>query len=364
LAIYPAINITTDFNLEGFYPDDDIVIEQYQLLEDEFGRDDTSILIGFKTDSLFTERVLNDLFLITERLKKIEYLEQVLSIWDAQQIQQQNGNLNFSSYLSADNLSDADLNSIRKEMVSDPFTAGFLLNPEGTATAIVLQIDQDLNTYPNRNQIINELEEILHDYQADYEFHISGIPYFRNQYVNLLNGEIVAYIAISSILIILLLWYLYRTIWGILFPMIIVWTTLLFTIAIMELTGGYLEIMSSTIAPILLCVGVADAIHMISKYDDARQSGMLKELSIIEMLKTLGNATFLTSVTTAIGFASLISSTVMPMQKFGIYTAIGVLTAYLITIIFLPAALSFSRKKRVVNEKSGSLYPHFIKMAY
>lgn len=357
LAIYPASNIRTDFNLEGFYPEDDVVIEDYQLLEDEFGRDDTNILIGFKTDSLFTKNVLSDLYAITERLNNIEFLVDVISIWDAQQIQNRNGNLTFLNYLEKDDLASTDLQLVKNQITKDPFAAGFLVNREGTATSIVLQIDEELNTYPNRNQIINDIEDVLADYQADYEFHTSGIPYFRNQYVNLLNGEIVAYIALSSILIILLLWYLYRTIWGILFPMIIVWTTLLFTIAIMQLTGGYLEIMSSTIAPILLCVGVADAIHMISKYDDARQSGILKDLSIIEMLKTLGNATFLTSVTTAIGFASLISSTVMPMQKFGIYTAIGVLTAYLITIIFLPAALSFSRKKRVVNEKSGSLYP-------
>lgn len=360
-AVYPALNIRTDFNLEGFYPDDDIVIKDYELLEEEFGRDDKTILIGFKTDSLFTVEVLDDLYNITQRLKNVDYLDEVITIWQAQQIRSDGDDLRFTPYMERENLESTDLEQLKSDLTGDPFVSGLLLNREGNATSILLQIEQDKNTYPNRNEIISQLEEILDDYSATYDFHTSGIPYFRNQYVNLLNGEIVAYIAISSILIILLLWYLYRTIWGILFPMVIVWTTLLFTIAIMQLTGGYLEIMSSTIAPILLCVGVADAIHMISKYDDARQSGLLKNASIIEMLKTLGNATFLTSVTTAIGFASLLSSTVMPMQKFGIYTAIGVLTAYLITIIFLPAALSFSRKKRVVNEKSGSLYPYLLK---
>jgi uncharacterized protein len=130
-----------------------------------------------------------------------------------------------------------------------------------------------------------------------------------------------------------------------------------FTVALMQLTGGYLEIMSSTIAPILLCVGVADAVHMISKYDDSRESGHNKRWSVLEMLRTLGSATFLTSITTAIGFASLLSSTVVPMQKFGMYTAIGVILAYLITITFLPASLRLSRKRRVVDEKSGSFYP-------
>lgn len=357
LAVYPAMNIRTDFNLEGFYPKEDPVLEDYEILEQEFGRDDNTILIGFQSDSLFSEQYLGELLEITERLKEIEHLDNVFSLWSAQRIFSENNRLDFEPYLDEIKLFDTDYSALKREMTTDPFLKGFLLNDAGTATAIVLVIDDAKNTYPNRNNIINSLNEILSDFEDHYTFHISGIPYYRNQYVNMLNREIVGYIAISSVLIILLLWFLYRTFWGVLFPMIIVWTTLLFTVALMQLTGGYLEIMSSTIAPILLCVGVADAVHMISKYDDSREAGHNKRWSILEMLRTLGSATFLTSTTTAIGFASLLSSTVVPMQKFGLYTAVGVMLAYLITIIFLPASLRLSRKKRVIDEKSGSFYP-------
>ncbi|TVQ65653.1 MAG: hypothetical protein EA360_08645 [Balneolaceae bacterium] len=357
LAIYPASQIRTDFNLEGFYPEDDRVIHDYRILEEEFGRDDNTILIGFHHDSLFSKKVLLDLLAITEKFEKIELLDEVISLWSAQNIESDGYNLTFNPYLSRDRLNAAAEDSLRRSITEDPFARGLFINEAGTATSILLRINEELNTYPNRNQLISDMNHILSDYRGDYTFHISGIPYFRNQYVNLLNGEIIWYISVSSVLIILLLWFLYRTIWGVLFPMVIVWSTLLFTLALMHLTGGYLEIMSSTIAPILLCVGVADAVHMISKYDDTRESGKNKKLSILEMMMTLGSATFLTSVTTAIGFASLLSSTVVPMKKFGLYTALGVLIAYLFTIIFLPAVLSISRKKRVVDEKSGSFYP-------
>ncbi len=356
-AVYPAININTDFNLEGFYPEDDVVIRDYERLENEFGRDDNTILIGFRSDSLFSESVISDLRDLTEKLESVSFIQEVLSIWQAQHIQQDNNQLSFTSYFNKTDIADTEWSVVKSEITSNPLYKGLLINEEGTATAIILTIDDSENTYANRNRIISSIEEILADYEYNYQFHKSGIPYYRNQYVNMLNSEIVMYITISSVLIILLLWYLYRTIWGVLFPMIIVWTTLLFTVALMHLTGGYIEIMSSTIAPILLCVGVADAIHMISKYDDAREKGLVKRKSILEMLNTLGNATLLTSVTTAIGFASLISSTVMPMKKFGIYTAVGVIIAYLVTILFLPAALRLSKKKRVIDEKSGSFYP-------
>ena len=103
-------------------------------------------------------------------------------------------------------------------------------------------------------------------------------------------------------------------------------------------------------------MGIADSVHMISKYDDTREAGLGKRKSIIEMLKTLGSATFLTSITTAIGFASLVSSSVVPMKRFGVYTAVGVLIAYIITIALLPAALKVTKKNRVVDEKSSAFY--------
>jgi len=357
LAIYPASQIQTDFNLEGFYPDDDIVIENYELLEDEFGRDDNSILIGFRNDQIFSAETMSDIRQLTHDFVEISYIDNVQSIWNARQIKNVNNQLTFAPYFSDDvELSDLDLQSIKSDLLSDPFLQGFLISENAEVVSFILTINEDDNTYPNRNLIIEELNEVLSPYRASYDFHTSGIPYFRNQYVNLLNSEIIVYIAISSLLIIFLLWYLYRSLWGVLFPMIIVWTTLLFTIAFIHLSGGYLEIMSSTIAPILLCVGVADAIHMISKFDDARESGLDKRNSIITMLKTLGSATFLTSITTAIGFASLLSSSVVPMQKFGAYTAFGVLLAYVVTIFFLPVALTKSKKTRVFNEKSSSFY--------
>lgn len=357
LAIYPASQINTDFNLEGFYPDQDPVIEDYERLEEEFGRDDNSILVGFQSEDIFTNEVLRDIEELTAAFEKIRFIESVRSITNAQQIRNKNDQLTFSKYINEIPDSNSALIQLKNQLTTDPFLEGSLISENGTATAIVLQINESDNTYPNRNHIIDSVQSVLDEYSQTYEFHTSGIPFFRNQYVNLLNGEIFIYIGLSSILIICLLWYIYRSVWGILFPMIIVWATLLFTVALIHLTGGYLEIMSSTIAPILLCVGVADSVHMIAKYDDLREHGIPKRGSILEMLSTLGSATFLTSVTTAIGFASLISSSVVPMAKFGAYTAAGVLIAYIVTIFFLPVALAKSKRSRVFNERSGSFYP-------
>jgi uncharacterized protein len=274
-AVYPALQISTDFNLEGFYPTDDQVIEDYRLLEEEFSRDDNTILVGFETDAIFKYEVLKDLKNITEQIAGLPHIQSVNSIWNITEMRNINDRLVFEPYLQVDNSSDPELQEVKNRILDDPFVSGFLINPSASITAFVIEINDSENNYEARDRIITSVSSILSEYE--YEFRISGIPYFRNQYVNYLNSEIIIYIIISSILIISILWMLYRSALGVLLPMAIVWTTLLMTIAIIQLSGGYLEIMSSTIAPILLCVGVADAVHMISKYDDTKHQGIPKK---------------------------------------------------------------------------------------
>ena len=99
LSVYPALNIRTDFNLEGFYPDDDIVIEDYRLLEEEFGRDDNTIIIGFQTDTLFSRSVLFDIKTLTDELDSLSIISETLSIWNATDISSDGFNLDFNPYL-------------------------------------------------------------------------------------------------------------------------------------------------------------------------------------------------------------------------------------------------------------------------
>lgn len=358
-ALYPALSIRTDFNLENFFPKHDPTIKDYEYLEQEFGRDDNIIMVGFKDDSLLSPSVLTDLRSIVDSVETIPLVTEVRSLWSAENIQGDGARLEFDPYLRDANLGTVSTDSLRNELTSDSFVEGFLVNDKATVTAFYLEITDDQNNFETRRQIIQRLNDTLNQYRHKYDFKLSGIPYYRNQYINYLNDEIAFYITLSSLLIVLLLWVLYRSTLGVLFPMMIVWLTILFTLAIMQLTGGYFEVMSSTIAPILLCVGIADSIHMISKYDDARVDGLNKRQSITEMLLTLGSATFLTSITTAIGFGTLMTSNIVPMKRFGIYTAVGVMVAFTITITFLPSVLSITGDRKIFRDKSAYLFDFF-----
>ena len=355
-AVYPALHIKTDFNLEGFFPKDSRTISEYRDFAEEFGPDDNTIIFGFERSDLFSREVLSDLKAITDSANTLPHTAEVRSIWNAEQIVGAGASLRFKPYLTEQILQQGDLDSLKESILADPFVAGVLVSEDADLTAVIVEIEKDKNNYSVRQQILDDLDHILAPYQSKYEFLFSGIPYFRNTYVSLLNHEIIFFVGLSSVLIILLLWVLYRSISGIIIPMIIVWLTVLFTVAVVELTGGYFEILSSTIAPILLCVGIADSVHMISKYDDALRHNLPKKKAISETLQTLGSATFLTSITTAIGFGTLVTSNVIPMKRFGIYTAIGVMIAYVVTITLLPSVLDFFSIRNIMQKKKNRFF--------
>lgn len=358
-SVHPALNVRTDFNLEGFFPKNDATINEYEAFTEEFGRDDNTILIGIEQKNLFNKQTLLDLKAITDSLKKIPKVIDVQSLWTVRQMDGTGNSLRFKNYLTDEKLNPQGLQKVKEKLLDDANVAGVLLSEDADFTAIALDINDSDDAYNVRQNILNRLQDVLQPYHSTYDFRLSGIPYFRNTYVNLLNDEILLFVSISSILILLVLFLLYRSITGLILPIVIVWLTVLYTVAFVVITGGFFEILSSTIAPILLCVGIADSIHMISKYDDAIRQGLTKRNAIIEMLQTLGSATLLTSLTTAIGFATLFSSNVTPMKRFGIYTAAGVMIAYLITIFLLPSTLTLLPVKTILKTQKSKFYAWF-----
>jgi predicted RND superfamily exporter protein len=353
-ALFPASRIDTDFNLEGFFPENSPTIEEYRMLSEEFGKDDNLIGVAFQVEDVFDPIVLQNLKKITDQLELIENVTEVFSLWTANRFVNDNGNLISEPYLSDNITSYSDLNDVKSEILDDAFIRNVLVNQPFTVTAFYIELDDDTNSYFIRDKVISDLLAILDSYP--YNFRIAGIPYFRNQYVNMLNSEIILYISISSLFIILLLWFIFRDVRGVLIPMSIVWLTILFTVAIIVLTGGYFEILSSSIAPILLCVGVADSIHLLAKYQDSRLNGMSPGSSLRETIIILGSATFLTSITTAIGFGTLVTSSVIPMQRFGIYTAAGVLVAFVITIFLLPTILPYFKEPTKPSDAQARIH--------
>ena len=105
----------------------------------------------------------------------------------------------------------------------------------------------------------------------------------------------------------------------------------------------------------MLVIGVADAIHMMTRYGQERREGLERRPAMKRAVMSVGAACLLTSVTTAVGFATLLTARLEILRDFGLYAALGVMITFGFTIVFVPWALVRSPKDPVVRDPSEGL---------
>ena len=171
-------------------------------------------------------------------------------------------------------------------------------------------------------------------------------------YLDLIQQELVVFLSASLVLVIILLSVAYRTFWAIVIPLLVVSLAGIWTLAFMYLTGKPLDLMMVLLPTIIFVVGMSDVVHILTRYIEEIRHGNSHTAALKVTFNEVGIATFLTSLTTGIGFLTLITSNIIPIRDFGIYTAVGVLIAYIMAFTLLPSALVFLPPPRIAENQN------------
>ena len=182
------------------------------------------------------------------------------------------------------------------------------------------------------------------DHQLPYKNIISGKTQMQFSFTNKLEDEVGKLMGLTLLVVIIALWLIFRSIKGIVLPLLLLMTTTIWMMGFIALINKPLDVMAIIIPALLLIISLSDVIHFVNKYDLYKSQGLNVQQAIIKSMSTVGKATFLTSITTAIGFASLYVIPIQPIQDFGLITALGVLLAFMITITVIPALLTLFPK--------------------
>ena len=146
-----------------------------------------------------------------------------------------------------------------------------------------------------------------------------------------------------------LLWFFFRKLRLIILPMIIAMFSVVTTMGLLIASGFPVHIMSSMIPIFLMCIGVVSSIHILSEFFDIYTWEKGRKESIREVMHTLFIPILYTSLTTAAGFFSLTFTSIPPARIFGAYLSIGVMIAWLYTVIFVPAYIMMIPERKLKN---------------
>tara|TARA_Y100001968_G_scaffold295998_1_gene303823 strand:- start:5745 stop:8096 length:2352 start_codon:yes stop_codon:yes gene_type:complete len=255
------------------------------------------------------------------------------------------GQLEISPLLERTPGARKEAEELLEQAAGHPLLRDHLVSADGTVTELLFKVADEVTQMAEVGPLVERLRALARDElqrsggDVELEVELLGAHAYRSTVVAQMIAEELRFIPLTALVLALVLLVLFRSLAGVLVPLLSVLLGALLTLAAMALTGEGINIINTITATLVLVIGVADAIHMMTRYQQERLVGESREASMREALRSVGAACFLTSFTTAVGFATLLSAQLPILRSFGIYAALGVMLTFVMTIVFVPWAL-------------------------
>jgi len=354
-----------NYVFEDFFPEEDTDLAYYQEFKKMFDNDNDYLLIGLvNKKGVFEKEFLTDVDSLTHQLDRIENVINVNSITNIERPVISPAGLFQIPVLHPFEPERYEQDSVR--IYKSGLLVESLVSRDAKSLAIFLKHDF-LTSKEQADQLILDVESVLSNYRFDKTY-IAGKTYAQGVFIEKMKTELSVFLSASILLVILFLAFAYRSWWGVLIPLTVVLLATVWILGLMGSMGKSIDILMVLLPTIMFVVGMSDVVHIMTKYIEQLRLGASKLDAIKTTFKEVGLATFLTSLTTSVGFLTLLTASISPIKKFGLFTAIGVFMAFIVAFSLLPACLVLLKKpkvsQKVMNRSAwfGSLSRAFIMM--
>lgn len=359
--VYQTSNTTLNYNFEEFYPADDPESEYFYEHRERFESDNDFILISIANKGgVFQEDFLNKVNQYSEALKTVPHVRDVRSLTQEKErfiyATRTTGKRPYINFEDIDLVRDSTTIFKNTELINT------LISENGKALAILVKHEELLGKQKS-DEIVTALYELTDEYDFE-EIRFAGRTIGQIFYVQTMFTEMSTYVGLSMILVVFFLLIAFRSAWGLLVPQVVIVGSMLWIVGFMGWVREPLNILLTILPSIMFVVSMSDVIHLVSKYLELLREGNSKFEAIKISFKEIGMATFLTSLTTSIGFFSLVFVNVIPIQTFGLYVGIGVLMAFILTFSTLPFLFYYTKKPKVIKNESKNFWLPVMRNAF
>ena len=360
--------LVVDNSTEAMLPPDDPAVVSYNAFRTQFGRDD-KVMIAVTGGDLFAPDFLAKLRAFHEAIEsEVELITEVESLINARFTRGEGGDLVVGELLEAWPESEADWRRFEDRVRSNPLYVNTLVSADYSATAIAITpetysqlgaAEDELSGFGDEDpgatddeepvwltaaegdRVIDQLYAVMDRFDApDFRLHMAGALPMTWRINKGLMRDMGVFLPVTLALMAVILGVLFRRVGGVVLPLMVVGLSLCAALGVMIVIG----IPGSTavqILPIfLLTVGVCDAVHILALVYRLRMDGLDKGEAIAKALAHSGLAVLMTSITTAAGMVSFVTSEMAAIQDLGVLAPIGVFLAFAYTMILLPALLA------------------------
>ena len=332
-AFFSANKLIVDFSLEQMFPENDPERDKYDQFRSEFSREDDKFLLIYSCDDPLSRENIKKLSIIDRLINKIIGIEQTTSLSNIQENEE---------LLFDESLDDSTWKAHKEKVLNHPLYTNLVISEDGKSGAIFVDMKDDVNNQTLRENLFKEIDRGLEIHGRDWEWYEAGIPVLRTRYVELVSKERSIFIPLGGLVVILILFFVFRQVNCVVLPMTSIFITLIWVSALMAYLGITINLISYLTYILILIIGCSNCIHILMKYHECieQEEGNIK-LAVRRVIKELGGALFLTSLTTAVGFFSLMMTNIRITQEFGFVLGVGVILMFIVAIITIPIILLY-----------------------
>lgn len=352
LSFYELKHIKFDYDFESFFPQDDPDLDKYIDFRNTFEYDNEFILLAIENRAgIFDDDFLNRIDVLTDSIKNIPDVSYVQSPTTLEYMVVSGlGPLRIPYiHLGEPERYKEDSSLIYKT----PELVGSFFSRDAKSVCYYIKTTEGISKAKS-DSLLSRIDQAVAAHHFDDTFTASKAK-GQKVYLEKLSGEFVQFFIASFLLVVLFLWISFRSFWGICVPVVIVLLSIVWTLALMTATGKALDIMTVLLPTMMFVVGMSDVVHIVTKYiEELREGAQNKFDALMKAVKEAGFATFITLITTSLGFLTLINSNIIPIRDFGIYTSLGVFIAFILSYSIMPLVLFLLPEPKIAAVKPES----------
>ncbi len=342
---YQAQFIKWSYNLQNIVPESDKDMIYFQEFKDTYGEDGNVLVFAMQDSFIYELENFRNLSYMVRELEKLNGVDAVLGLPNLQILSKNTSEKKFELtplFKEIPN-SQSDLDSLLIVAKNQRLYSGQLMNAENGATLIVVSIAAEILNYAARETAVPDMVAAAQSFEevSGVELKYTGLPYIRFVNRTKVKSELNLFLMLSVVITGIILFLFFRSFKAVIFPLIIIGVIVVWVLGTISMLGYEITLLTGLIPPIIVVIGIPNSVYMLNKYHHEYLAHGDKMLALSRIIRKIGIVTFITNVTTAIGFFVLISTRITVLVEFGTVAGINILATFFVSIILIPAVFSY-----------------------
>ncbi len=253
---------------------------------------------------------------------------------------------------------------IKRAVLANPMWAGTLLSVDGTVTVINIMLPPLTRGSLTGVSVVNAINELLEaeSIPPQVTTYLTGLTPLLGDSSKAIETDFKRFFWLTWLVMVVLLFFAFKTVRGVLLPLGITMLAVEWTLGIMALAGETMNSLGAMLPSMIAIVCFSDAVHVLTHYYEHVKVGTSRTEIIVQMMKNMLTACFLTSLTTATAFFTLTVSDLENIRQLGLWSAFGIMLGYALISVLIPVLLSFLPVPvtNVVEKYQRSFFARFI----